>query len=890
VAPGTYKNEAWNTAPPLHTSYVYSWTGQLYEVSHPDGSKERTFYRYLQTATVDANHHLTIVEVDGLGRTVSVKQYEGSHPDGPTNWEATAYAEAKYEYDVADRLDQVILPDDSRIDPTYDLLGRKTQMSDPDMGTWTYAYDAAGNLIRQTDARGTTLCYEYDALNRLRYVREDQTVPKDCTGTLVWRTTHEYDTLNWQPVNNGIGRRNRLNDGSGTTTWTYDARGRVTQETKVINGTGGGTFVTGWTYDSLDRVVTMTYPGGNNGQTGEVVRYTYNPQGLLERMFRSTPTPVYDYVGRTDYNALGQVIERRLGSGDGVLRQSYTYTATENYRLVSLKSGTNSPDFNNRQNISYTYDDAGNILSITDVAAVGGSQTQSFTYDTLNRLKTAQATGGSHGVYSLQWYTYTVAGNIESFEGTAFAYQDTAHKHAVTHLGGVQRYWYDANGNVIRRINFGLDVTYSYDAENRLVGVSGSRTATFTYDGDGKLVKMQVGSTYVAIAGPHYQHSGSTGTKYYYAGSVRLAERIGSTLYWLLTDHLGSTAVTTDAGGAYVTELRYLPYGRPRYNPGNQKADYRFTGQRWQNEIGLYHYGARWYDHLIGRFLQPDPLVPEPGNPQALNRYAYVRNNPLRYTDPSGHCEFDASGNITRFDCYAYEFEKLSAADRIKWVEAMMRLSGATGWFNNIIDIIKYFEQSPILHHMAPGSWASWADAGVLQAIQNGWVLYTGGTPVSTSGGAAQLWADFFKQGVSIGFSAEAVLKPYWGKAEQAGVDYGVALADRVLGGRPGGEEGQLIDVFVRFGNAYRSMVGTPYGGGLAGAGLFGVAAAASGAALCPGQAKAACAVGGGLGGGLVGFAAGEWFTTPSSQTPFGRGPTYYFARGFELVVDLANP
>jgi RHS repeat-associated protein len=66
-------------------------------------------------------------------------------------------------------------------------------------------------------------------------------------------------------------------------------------------------------------------------------------------------------------------------------------------------------------------------------------------------------------------------------------------------------------------------------------------------------------------------------------------------------------------------------------------TDRRFTGQRWEANLGLYDYRARFYDPALGRFLQPDPIVPEPGNPQALNRYAYVYNNPLRYTDPSGH-------------------------------------------------------------------------------------------------------------------------------------------------------------------------------------------------------------------------------------------------------------
>ena len=71
---------------------------------------------------------------------------------------------------------------------------------------------------------------------------------------------------------------------------------------------------------------------------------------------------------------------------------------------------------------------------------------------------------------------------------------------------------------------------------------------------------------------------------------------------------------------------------------GDVPTDRRFTGQRRDGAVGLYDYNARWCDPAIGRFLQPDTIVPEPGNPQDLNRYAYVRNNPVRYTDPSGHC------------------------------------------------------------------------------------------------------------------------------------------------------------------------------------------------------------------------------------------------------------
>jgi RHS repeat-associated protein len=204
----------------------------------------------------------------------------------------------------------------------------------------------------------------------------------------------------------------------------------------------------------------------------------------------------------------------------------------------------------------------------------------------------------------------------------------------------VQRYWYDANGNVTRRITpWGTDITLSYDAENRLTGVSGSATASYVYDGDGNRVKATVNGVTSVYVGNYYEVTGGVVKKYYYHGSTRVAESSGGTLYWLLTDHLGGTNVTLTASGTYSTELRYYPYGYARYNAGNQATTYRYTGQRWDPGTGLYFYGARWYDPVIGRFIQADTIVPEPGNPQALNRFSYAANNPLRYVDPSGYAE-----------------------------------------------------------------------------------------------------------------------------------------------------------------------------------------------------------------------------------------------------------
>jgi RHS repeat-associated protein len=95
--------------------------------------------------------------------------------------------------------------------------------------------------------------------------------------------------------------------------------------------------------------------------------------------------------------------------------------------------------------------------------------------------------------------------------------------------------------------------------------------------------------------------------------------------------------VTTNDNGAWVGELRYKAWGETRYVDGTTPTDYRFTGQKLETATGLYDYGARYYDPVIGRFIQADTIVPDPGDPQSLNRYSYVLNNPVKYRDPSGH-------------------------------------------------------------------------------------------------------------------------------------------------------------------------------------------------------------------------------------------------------------
>ena len=113
-------------------------------------------------------------------------------------------------------------------------------------------------------------------------------------------------------------------------------------------------------------------------------------------------------------------------------------------------------------------------------------------------------------------------------------------------------------------------------------------------------------------------------------GRRQVAYRNDSGVYYIHQDHLGSTALVTDGNGNVVASSRYFPYGDCRSTSGYLDTDRLFTGQRL-DQSGLYFYNARYYDSTIGRFISADSLVPDPSDPQNLNRYSYVFNNPLKY-------------------------------------------------------------------------------------------------------------------------------------------------------------------------------------------------------------------------------------------------------------------
>ena len=610
------------------TVTTYDLLGRSKVITNPDSSSSSFTYEVRQVKSTDARGYTTITKIDDLGRTVEVVP--------PINPKVT------YTYDFRDQLTNVNYGG-ALSAFTYDFLGRKLTMTDPDMGSWTYTYDAL-NLTRQKDAKSQRICFYYDLLNRLtgKHYRSDDSCPSSPTMNVVYT----YDTGTY-----GKGHRTYMSDPSGNTTWMYDNRGRMQTEVKTISGSS---FTTSWTYNAADLPQTMTYPDN------EVITYQYLPQGLLDKLYSNLKpdgtSGTYYLVQNTIYDVAGRILRRDLGATNTtnnpvlVNNNHYNLWTVDGGRMDYLKAGVYA-DQDSLLDLRYDYDAVGNLLSILDVP--NSNQKQCFTYDANNRLLTARVgindatcsgTVGN-GEYPDETYSYsTTTGNLSSKTGLGTYTYDSTQPHAVDAVTGYT-YLYDLNGNMTRRDPTGADYyDFLYDTENRLYQAkkNGAVLATFTYDGDGNRVKSVLGSTTTLFVGQHYETSGGVVTKYYAAGGARVAMRQGSTFYWLFSDHLGSTSKVANSSGALQSQQLYTAWGQTRYTSGTLPTRYTYTGQYTYattsaNDFGMIYYGARFYDNSLGRFVSPDSIIPTGQGVQGWDRFAFVNNNPVRYTDPSGH-------------------------------------------------------------------------------------------------------------------------------------------------------------------------------------------------------------------------------------------------------------
>jgi YD repeat-containing protein len=470
-----------------HTATSYDAAGRVSQVTAPDGSVTSHHYGIIDGHSyhdsVNPERQRLQYRYDLFGQLAHVYEMTGNcgfwdytcAGDYTEQWQI--YARTDYAYDLVGNLEFVrahagdgatLLRQTAM---SYDALGRKLTMNDPDMGFWEYEYDPAGNLVNQTDANEQTITFVYDALGRLKTKSHNGTTLADYT----------YDD---SAVAYSSGRLTHMSDEAGWQSWTYDQRGRVTSETRAIDGVVDD-WIMNYSYDNLDRPVSMTYPDG------EVVTTFYNKQGAPRRLLGTNL-----YVSAATYNVNGQMVQLNLGHGRTT---SYGYDP-DTFRLTGLETD------NGLQNLSYEYDNVGNITTINDHQTY---DQQIFSYDSLNRLQTAaaQPMGGPFCTVEPCYnhsYEYNELGNIKNYAGNSYQYDevewhvdcyDTPEDepeqplpHAVRHIDS-HYFCYDHNGNMISRNHSTVNYTQEFDVENRLVRVidndSGEETH-FGYDANGQ--------------------------------------------------------------------------------------------------------------------------------------------------------------------------------------------------------------------------------------------------------------------------------------------------------------------------------------------------------------------------------------------------------------------
>lgn len=569
---------------PQWETTTYDAFDRAVKVTHPDGAVLSKSYGVGTTTQADELGHAIIETFDVYGH--KIKQVET-----PLNG---SEATTTYHFDLRGYPTQEIDTAGNTWTTTFDSLGRKTQMKDPDSGTSSFGYDSGGRMVWRKDAKGQVTTFVYDAINRM--------TSKAATGlTATWA----YDQVAAGYFNIGHVTTVTEPSGIGTTTFKYDAAGRKVQSTRTLYGTS---YTMKKGYDAGGRELWTTYP--DNDTLGTPSKpLTYDGAGR--------PLAIPGIVDSAQYDARGEAIEQTNANGT-ITKRAFDY---RRFWLTHISTVAGSTTL---QYLSYLRDLEGKITSVSSPFADEG---WSYQYDQ-HRMTVASSSDLRH----VDTYRYDQLGNVifNSHLGS-YTYPvsgpTSVRPHAVSTAGG-NAYSYDANGNMIA----GAGRTIAYDANNLPTNING---VTFAYDADGMRVRKGHGSTTTYYLGDGYEVTGGVVTRYIEFGGVLVARRVGSTTYWLHTDHLGSVNVETTSTGATVQRQKYFAFGDRLETDTSLLESRGFTGQRQDDETGLFYLHARYYDPHLARFISPDPTIPT-SEVVGLNRYAYAGNDPVNHTDRNG--------------------------------------------------------------------------------------------------------------------------------------------------------------------------------------------------------------------------------------------------------------
>jgi RHS repeat-associated protein len=549
----------------------------------------------------------------------------------------------------------------------YDSLGRVLFAKQPEQDTnaglvatdpitnnsaWSvkYTFDDNGNITTTTDARNISITGSYDRLNRIIGRDYSDSTPD---------VSFFYDGAGLGSVPAfSKGKTTKIASSiSETRNTSFDSMGRLlTSEQRTTAQQLAGTqtpYTFNYAYNLSGGLVEEIYP------SSRVVRNTLNPDGELSQIQskKNANNGFVTYADSFEYHSSGAVTNMQLGNGHW---ETAEYDP-QRLQVTKIGLGVTSAD-QNLFRLEFQYNSDGRSdnngamrLQRIIVPSAGSNPaftaTQSYFYDSLNRISSAVETVLGNQTWK-QSFSYDRYGNrrfdpagTTTLGSCQQAVCNPAISTANNRLAAGQNYVYDPAGSVTRDAG---GQRFSYDAEDHQKEYfsAGNQTnspdATYYYDGEGRRVKKIVGAETTIFV---YDASGQLAAEY--STSVVPAQQ--AKVSYPTSDHLGSPRVITDQYGRVSSRKDFAAFGdeivSPQriggpngngYDPPNVRQDY--TGYQKDGESGLEFAQARYYNAAHGRFTSVDPMTASATirNPQTLNRYSYVTNNPYKFVDPLG--------------------------------------------------------------------------------------------------------------------------------------------------------------------------------------------------------------------------------------------------------------